>query len=150
MDRQRAIIGYLLVAAGSAMFSSKAIFIKLAYLERPDPLLMLAWRMAFALPVFLLVGAVEVFRRRKDGRPMPGPAAILGAVAVGLVGYYLAMILDFCGTALCLRPARAPCALYLSDLPDLHRRRLLRHAVELEQCPGRNRLLCRSCRGVPQ
>ena len=97
MDRQRAIIGYLLVAAGSAMFSSKAIFIKLAYLERPDPLLMLAWRMAFALPVFLLVGAVEVFRRRKDGRPMPGPGAILGAVAVGLVGYYLAMILDFWG-----------------------------------------------------
>ena len=97
MDRQRAIIGYLLVAAGSAMFSSKAIFIKLAYLERPDPLLMLAWRMAFALPVFLLVGAVEVFRRRQDGRPMPGLGKSLGAVAVGLVGYYLAMILDFWG-----------------------------------------------------
>ena len=84
MDRQRAIIGYLLVAAGSAMFSSKAIFIKLAYLERPDPLLMLAWRMAFALPVFLLVGAIEVFRRRKDGRPMPGPGAILGACAASV------------------------------------------------------------------
>jgi drug/metabolite transporter (DMT)-like permease len=97
MDRQRAIIGYLLVAAGSAMFSSKAIFIKLAYLERPDPLLMLAWRMAFALPVFLLVGTIEVFRRRRDGRPMPGPGATLGAIAVGLVGYYLAMILDFWG-----------------------------------------------------
>ncbi len=97
MDRQRAIIGYLLVAAGSAMFSSKAIFIKLAYLERPDPLQMLAWRMAFALPVFLLVGAVEVFRRRQDGRPMPGLGKSLGAVAVGLVGYYLAMILDFWG-----------------------------------------------------
>ena len=53
MDRRSLITGYLLVAAGSAMFSSKAIFIKLAYLERFDSLLILAWRMVFALPVFL-------------------------------------------------------------------------------------------------
>ena len=31
MDRRALIIGYLLVAAGSALFASKAIFIKLAY-----------------------------------------------------------------------------------------------------------------------
>ncbi|MFO1123124.1 MAG: DMT family transporter [Hyphomicrobiales bacterium] len=97
MDRQRAITGYLLVAAGSAMFSTKAIFIKLAYLERPDPLLMLAWRMAIALPVFVVIGAFEVARRRRAGRPLPGAWTVLGAIAVGLVGYYLAMILDFWG-----------------------------------------------------
>ena len=97
MDRRSLIIGYLLVAAGAAMFSSKAIFIKLAYVERYDALLILAWRMVFALPVFLAVGAFELARRKRDGRPMPRRNAILSAIGIGLVGYYLAMILDFTG-----------------------------------------------------
>ena len=97
MDRRSLIIGYLLVAAGSAMFSSKAIFIKLAYLERYDALLILAWRMVFALPVFLAVGVFELARRRRDGRPMPRRNAVLSAIGIGLIGYYLAMILDFTG-----------------------------------------------------
>lgn len=97
MDRRSLIIGYLLVAAGSAMFSSKAIFIKLAYLERYDALLILAWRMVFALPIFLAVGFFEIARRRRDGRPMPRRNAILSAIGIGLIGYYLAMILDFTG-----------------------------------------------------
>jgi drug/metabolite transporter (DMT)-like permease len=97
MDRRSLITGYLLVAAGSAMFSSKAIFIKLAYLERYDSLLILAWRMVFALPVFLVVGAVALARRKAEGKPMPRRNAVLGAIGIGLIGYYLAMVLDFAG-----------------------------------------------------
>lgn len=97
MDRRSLITGYLLVAAGSAMFSSKAIFIKLAYLERYDSLLILAWRMIFALPVFVAVGAFELARLRREGKPMPRRGAILGAIGIGLIGYYLAMVLDFAG-----------------------------------------------------
>lgn len=97
MDRRALIIGYMLVAAGSALFASKAIFIKLAYMERYDSLLILAWRMVFALPVFLVVGAYEVARRKADGKPMPRKGAVLGAIGIGLIGYYLAMILDFGG-----------------------------------------------------
>lgn len=97
MDRRSLITGYLLVAAGSAMFSSKAIFIKLAYLERYDALLILAWRMVFALPVFLAVGIFELARRKRDGRPMPRRNAVLSAIGIGLIGYYIAMILDFTG-----------------------------------------------------
>jgi drug/metabolite transporter (DMT)-like permease len=97
MDRRSLIIGYLLVAAGSALFSSKAIFIKLAYLERYDSLLILAWRMVFALPVFLVVGAVALARRKAEGKPMPRRNAVLGAIGIGLIGYYLAMVLDFTG-----------------------------------------------------
>ena len=95
MDRRSLLIGYLLVAAGSALFSSKAIFIKLAYVERADALLFLAWRMTFALPIFVAVGALELLRRRRDGQAPPRRGAVMGAVAAGLVGYYLAMILDF-------------------------------------------------------
>ncbi len=97
MDRRALIISYLLVAAGAALFASKAIFIKLAYMERYDALLILAWRMVFALPVFLVVGAYEIARRKADGRPMPRRGAVLGAIGIGLIGYYLAMILDFGG-----------------------------------------------------
>jgi drug/metabolite transporter (DMT)-like permease len=97
MDRRSQVIGYSLVAAGSALFSSKAIFIKLAYVERADALLMLGWRMAFALPVFILVGALELSKRRRTGRAMPAVHQVAGAVLVGLIGYYLAMILDFSG-----------------------------------------------------
>jgi drug/metabolite transporter (DMT)-like permease len=97
MDRRSLIIGYVLVALGSAMFSSKAIFIKLAYVERYDSLLILAWRMVFALPFFLVVGSVELARRKREGRPMPRRGAVLGAIGIGLIGYYLAMVLDFAG-----------------------------------------------------
>jgi len=97
MDRRSLIIGYLLVAAGSALFSSKAIFIKLAYLERYDSLLILGWRMIFALPVFLAVGAIELMRRRREGVPRPRRNALMGAIGIGLLGYYLAMVLDFAG-----------------------------------------------------
>lgn len=97
MDRRALIIGYALVAAGSALFASKAIFIKLAYQERFDALLILAWRMVFALPIFVVVGAIAVARRKADGKPMPRRGAVLGAIGIGLIGYYLAMILDFGG-----------------------------------------------------
>lgn len=97
MDRRRLIIGYLLVAVGAALFSSKAIFIKLAYVERHDALLMLVWRMAFALPVFVAVGLWAVAQRRKQHSQLPTPTLVLRAILVGLVGYYVAMILDFSG-----------------------------------------------------
>lgn len=97
MDRRSLIIGYLLVAAGAALFSSKAIFIKLAYLERYDSLLILAWRMVFALPFFLIVGAVAFARRKAEGKPLPRRNAVAGAIGIGLIGYYLAMVLDFAG-----------------------------------------------------
>ena len=97
MDRRSLIIGYLLVAAGAALFSSKAIFIKLAYLERLDFLLILAWRMAFALPVFAAVGIYALVQRRRARVPLPRAGTLLGALGTGLIGYYLAMVLDFSG-----------------------------------------------------
>ena len=97
MDRKSLLTGYLLVAVGSALFSSKAIFIKLAYLERADALLILGWRMAFSLPLFMGVGLYAVSRRRRAGQPLPCLHEAAAAVAVGLIGYYLAMVLDFAG-----------------------------------------------------
>jgi len=97
MDRNRAIVGYLLVVAGSALFATKAIFIKLAYVERADALLMLAWRMAIALPIFVVIGGLEIIKRRHAGQSLPAWRTLAGSIFIGLVGYYVAMLLDFAG-----------------------------------------------------
>lgn len=97
MKRRQLIIGYAFTAIGAALFSSKAIFIKLAYLEKADAALMLALRMAFALPFFVAVGLLAWRARRATGVPLPGFALVLRALLSGFIGYYLAMILDFEG-----------------------------------------------------
>src|SRR5262245_48767623 len=91
------LAGFALAAAGAALFSTKAIFIKLAYLENADAPRLLAWRMIFGLPFFLAIGAYALKRRRASGIPFPGGRVIVGAILNGLIGYYLASLLDFEG-----------------------------------------------------
>ncbi len=102
-DRSRfrsLLIGYALAGTGSALFSTKAIFIKIAYLETPDAATLLAWRMAFALPFFVVIGCIDLARRRSRGVPQPKPRVVARTVAVGFIGYYLASFLDFEGLTL--------------------------------------------------
>lgn len=95
MAKQEMVKGYALAGAGAALFSTKAIFIKLAYMEEANAALMLAQRMAVALPFFLAVGAYAVWRLKREGRPLPARREALGAFAVGLLGYYVSALLDF-------------------------------------------------------
>jgi drug/metabolite transporter (DMT)-like permease len=90
-------IGYAMCAAGAALFSTKAIFIKLAYQDVLDATLMLAWRNIFALPVFLGIGLWAFMQRRRSGLPMPGVRPWLAAMATGFLGYYLSSYFDFKG-----------------------------------------------------
>lgn len=96
MDRGRPIAGFLLVAIGATLFASKAILVKLAYMERPDALLMLVWRMIFALPFFVGAGMLAWLLARTAGR-RTATSPIVRAAAVGMIGYYIAMYLDFAG-----------------------------------------------------
>ena len=96
MNRQT-LLGYFYAAAGSALFSTKAIFIKLAYMDKVDPALMLALRMITALPFFLAVAIYVVMKLRREGRPLPSRSAWAGAIGVGFLGYYLSALLDFEG-----------------------------------------------------
>lgn len=89
-------MGYLLALAGTALFSSKAIFVKLAYIETSDALLMLTWRMIFSLPFFAIIGIYALaVRRRARAAPLQ-PAMAARILMIGVFGY-LAMILDFEG-----------------------------------------------------
>jgi drug/metabolite transporter (DMT)-like permease len=90
-------LGYAFTALGAALFSSKAIFIKLAYLENSDAALMLALRMMMSLPFFLAVGLYALYLHRRAGRPYPRWRTVAFAALNGFLGYYVAAYLDFAG-----------------------------------------------------
>lgn len=91
------IEGYAYAAAGAALFSTKAIFIKLAYQEQTNAALLLALRMAFSLPFYLAVGVFALWQVLRRGEPLPAAWVWGQAFVVGLVGYYLSSLLDFEG-----------------------------------------------------
>ena len=97
MERHRVLKGYLYAGAGAALFSTKAIFIKLAYMEEANAALMLALRMAMALPFFVAVGLYAVYRLRQNGKAMPGWGLTIRALLTGFIGYYVSSLLDFEG-----------------------------------------------------
>lgn len=99
MSSARTTTGYVLAATGASLFSTKAIFIKLAYAEKADATLMLAYRMLFSLPVFIVIGIWALWAKRARGEPMPATATYVQAAAAGFVGYYMASYFDFAGLA---------------------------------------------------
>jgi len=86
-------VGIVLAVLAAFGFSFKAIFVKLAYAAAAvDPVTLLTLRMTFALP-FALFAALWLCRsapplKRKDWGLL---------IALGLLGYYGASILDFIG-----------------------------------------------------
>ena len=91
------LIGYGSAALGAAFFSTKAIFIKLAYQDQVDASLFLAYRMIFAAPVFIAIGLWAYARRSVRGEPPPERRAVLSAAFERFIGYYVASSFDFAG-----------------------------------------------------
>ena len=86
-------IGPLFAIAGTLGFSFKAILIKLAYAWHPiDATTLLALRMLYAAPFFI---AMAWYAGRDAARIARRDVAQL--VWFGLIGYYLASLLDFVG-----------------------------------------------------
>ncbi len=96
MNRQT-LLGYFYAALGAALFSTKAIFIKLAYMDKVDAALMLALRMVTAVPFFLGTVLFVVWQSKRQGKPLPPPRIWLAAILVGFIGYYISALLDFEG-----------------------------------------------------
>jgi len=91
------VVGYGCAALGATFFSTKAIFIKLAFQDQLDASLFLAYRMIFATPVFVAIGIWAIAKRTAKGEPPPDRGSIAAAVAVGFIGYYVASAFDFAG-----------------------------------------------------
>jgi drug/metabolite transporter (DMT)-like permease len=90
-------IGILFCIAGASLFSTKAIFIKLAYQDEVNAALLLAYRMLFSLPFFVAAGVWAWTQKKKRGEALPGVRTFWSAVATGCIGYYLSSYTDFKG-----------------------------------------------------
>lgn len=87
-----ALWGALCVVGSAVAFSAKAVIAKLGYQQGADPATLLSLRMALSLP-FFVVAALWTSRGRS-----PLPRAEVGKIVLlGVLGYYLASVLDFYG-----------------------------------------------------
>jgi len=93
-DNRLALIGMALALLAALFFSIKAIFVKLAYQFGVDAITLLTLRMAFALPVFIAVAIIE---QRKAGVRQITLRQAMAIIGLGLIGYYMASMLDFVG-----------------------------------------------------
>lgn len=93
-QRKARLTGALLVAIAAIAFSGKGVIIKLAYRYGVDAVTLLALRMLFSAPLFMLLG----WWASRDGGAQALSARDHGAiVALGFGGYYLASYFDFLG-----------------------------------------------------
>lgn len=88
-------IGPLCAVLGVLGFSGKAILVKLVYLAAPvDAITLLALRMLYSAPLF---AAMAWWAGRQPGARRLEGTDWRALAALGLIGYYLASLLDFVG-----------------------------------------------------
>ncbi|MFV8781690.1 DMT family transporter [Microbulbifer sp. SA54] len=86
--------GYLLAFVAAALFSIKAIFIKLAYRHGVDVETFILLRMMLALPFYLAI--IFSLQQRSQWQPLDKRTLLL-VIVLGLCSYYLASYLDLHG-----------------------------------------------------
>lgn len=90
----RRLLGFGLATLAAIGFSGKAIFVKLAYGEAVDAVTLLALRMLFSAPFFLIVALRHAWQKPAQALSRRDYAALL---LLGLLGYYLSSLFDFIG-----------------------------------------------------
>ena len=90
--RRTLLLGLALAATGSVLFSAKAIVVKLAYRYQVDPLTLIALRMVFAFPFFV----VSYWWSSRGAAPL-SRADHGRLILMGVLGYYVSSYLDFLG-----------------------------------------------------
>jgi drug/metabolite transporter (DMT)-like permease len=94
MSDCRRPVGVWLAVFAAVGFSFKAILVKLAYPYGVDAITLLALRMIFALPAYLVVGWRK---HRMSARPPLTTREWWQLAGLGIAGYYGASYLDFLG-----------------------------------------------------
>lgn len=89
------ISGIIICLLGAVCFSSKAIFVKVAYRDtNVDAVTLLALRMLFSLPFFILSAYIS---SSKTSNVKFTAKQWLAVALVGCLGYYVSSLLDFLG-----------------------------------------------------
>lgn len=88
------LLGITLAFCGSILFSTKAVFVKLAYQYEVDSVTLLLLRMLFALPIYL---GIAIYHSRKKDKYQLNRKDYLAVLFLGIMGFYLSSLLDFVG-----------------------------------------------------
>ncbi len=89
------ISGIFICLLGAVCFSTKAIFVKLAYRDTDvDAITLLTLRMIFSLPFFILTAFAA---SNKTTNVKFTPSQWIYIAGIGLLGYYVSSLLDFLG-----------------------------------------------------
>ncbi|MBY0432874.1 MAG: DMT family transporter [Cyclobacteriaceae bacterium] len=87
--------GVIIALAGAVCFSTKAIFVKLAYRDTTiDALTLLALRMVFSIPFFAITAFASSSKSTNVKFTLP---QWLYIAVIGCLGYYISSLLDFLG-----------------------------------------------------
>ncbi|MBK8501242.1 MAG: DMT family transporter [Saprospiraceae bacterium] len=96
MEKKQQSLGIMFALVGSLLFSTKAIFVKLAYQYDIDSISLLLLRMIFALPFYIFMILRVMGSKWTQWRTIQGKHWLALLVAAAL-GYYLSGLLDFLG-----------------------------------------------------
>lgn len=95
MDKKITLAGFFISLTGAIFFSTKAIFVKLAFQStHVDAITLLSLRMLFSLPFYLF--AAWLVTKKENVQPLSGKDWLL-ILAMGILGYYLSSLFDFIG-----------------------------------------------------
>jgi len=95
MDKKITLAGFFISLTGAILFSTKAIFVKLAFHStHVDAITLLSLRMLFSLPFYLF--AAWLVTRKENTQPLSNKDWLL-ILAMGILGYYLSSLFDFIG-----------------------------------------------------
>ena len=95
MNKKLNLAGFGIALLGAILFSTKAIFIKLAFhATHTDAITLLSLRMLFALPFYLVIAWVS---SRKEGSVSITLKQWFYIGLMGLFGYYISSLFDFIG-----------------------------------------------------
>jgi len=87
--------GVFIALAGAVLFSTKAIFVKLAYRDTPvDAITLLSLRMIFSLPFFAIYALAS---SSKSTNVKFTTRQWIQIAVIGCLGYYVSSLLDFIG-----------------------------------------------------
>lgn len=91
-------LGLIYAIGAAVLFSFKPVLVKLIYVYDLSSITLLAWRMLISLPIYIVIGiAIWLRKSAKTPKPSHQYSWFIKATMIGLIGYYLAAVLDLQG-----------------------------------------------------
>lgn len=88
-------VALLLAATGVIFYSTKAVFVKMAYVYHIDPITLMLYRLLLSTPFYLVVWIIHNTKNQNETKPNFIESCFI--IFLGVIGYYISSLLDFVG-----------------------------------------------------